>query len=51
MLGIDDNSDLIIQFPAFVESYGQSPLTLYQIEIVPVPIIDQNLHSNSYTKL
>ena len=38
--GIDDNSDLIIQFPAFVQPYRQSPPTVYQIEVVPSPIID-----------
>ena len=24
---------------------------LYQIEVVPVPIKDQNLHTNSYTEI
>ena len=45
----DDSSDIIIQFPAFEQPYNQSPLTLYQIEIIPVPIIDQNIHAKSYT--
>ena len=33
--------NLIIPFPNFVQSYTQQPLILYQLETVPVPIIDQ----------
>ena len=43
--------NLIIQFPVFVQPYTQQPLILYQIETVPVPIVDQNKHANSYTHL
>ena len=39
--GIDRDRDLIIQFPVFIQPYTQQPLMLYQIETVPVPIIDQ----------
>ena len=49
-LGIDDNSDLIMQFSELVPPYSESPLALYQIEIVLVPIIDQNTHANSNTE-
>ena len=38
--GIDNQKNLIIQFPVFVQPYTQTKLTLYQIETVPVPIID-----------
>ena len=38
MFGIDSQKNLIIQFPAFVQPYMQTKLTLYQIETVPVPI-------------
>ena len=31
--------------------YSQSPLRFYQIEIVPVLILDQNTQSKSYTDL
>ena len=31
---------LIIQFPVLVQPYTQAKLTLYQIETVPVPILD-----------
>ena len=47
--GIDDQRNLIIQFPVFVPPYTQQHLTLYQMEIVPVPILDQNKQAQSYT--
>ena len=40
-----------MQFLVFVQPYNQSSLTLYQIEIVPVLIIDQNVHGNLYTEM
>ena len=47
--GIDKNRNLIIQFPVFVQPYTQKPLALYQIETIPVPILDLNEEANSYT--
>ena len=41
--GIDDQRNLIIQFPAFDQPHTQQHLILYQIETVPVPIVDENL--------
>ena len=49
--GIDDQRNLIIQFPIFVQPYTQQHLTLYQMETVPDPIIDQNKQAQSYTYL
>ena len=49
--GIDKERNLIIQFPVFIQPYTQQPLILYQIETVPVPIIDQNTQAQSYTHL
>ena len=49
--GIDKERNLIIQFPVFIQLYTQQPLILYQIETVPVPIIDQNTQVQSYTHL
>ena len=40
--GINKDKNLIVQFPVFIQPYTQQPLILYQIETVPVPIIDQN---------
>ena len=45
---IDRNRNLIIQFPIFVQ---QQPLTLYQFETAPVPVIDKNTKADSYTQL
>ena len=49
--GFDEDRNLIVQFPVFVQPYTQQPLILYQKEKVPVPIIDQNEQTNSYTDL
>ena len=49
--GIDRNKNLIIQFPVFIQTYTQQPPVLYQLETVPVPIIDQNMQADSYTHL
>ena len=49
--GIDRKRNLIIQFPISVQPYTQQPLILYQLEIVPVPIVDKNTKANSYTEL
>ena len=35
-------------FPAFIKNYKQRPLSLYEVETVPVPIIDKNVKANSY---
>ena len=48
--GIDRNRNFIIQFPVFVQPYIQQPLTLYQLETVPVPIVDKNAKADSYTQ-
>ena len=47
--GIDQDRNLIIQFPVFVQPYTQKPLTLYQIETIPVLILDMNKRADSYT--
>ena len=49
--GIDKERNLTIQFPVFIQLYTQPPLILYQIETVPVPVIDQNTQAHSYTYL
>ena len=47
---IDQERNLIIQFPILVQPYTQQPLILYQLETVPVPIIEQNPNTQSYTE-
>ena len=49
--GINKDKNLIIQFLVFIQPYTQQPLILYQIETVPVPIIDQNTQAQSYMHL
>ena len=49
--GINEASNLIVQFPVFVQPNTQQQLILYQIETVPVPIIDKNKQAHSYTNL
>ena len=49
--GIDDKRNLIVQFPVLVHPHNQQHVTLYQLETVPVPIIDRNENAQSYTHL
>ena len=49
--GIDTQRNLIVQFPVFVQPYTQKRLVMYQIETVPVPILDENKQVHSYTEL
>ena len=47
---IDYKKNPIIQFPVFVQLYMQTKLTLYQVETVPVPILDAGNKVQSYTQ-
>ena len=49
--GIDNQRNLIVQFPVFAQPYTQKRLIMYQIETVPVPILDENKQVHSYTEL
>ena len=49
--GINKERNLVVQFPVFIQLYIQQQLILYQTEMVPVPIIDQNKQAHSYTCL
>ena len=49
--GIDNQRNLIVQFPVFVQPYTQKRLIVYQIETVLVPILDKNEQVHSYTEL
>ena len=49
--GIDKDMNLVIQFLVFIQSYTQKPLILYQLETVPVPILESNFEAQSYTHL
>ena len=41
----------ISQFPVFIQPHTQQPLVLYQLETIPVPVLDQNDKVQSYTHL
>ena len=47
--GIDDQRNLI--FNSFVQPYTQQHLTLYHMDTVPVPIVDENKQAQFYTYL
>ena len=49
--GINSDMNLVIRFPVFIQPYTQKHLILYQLEAVPVPILDQNTKAQSYTYL
>ena len=49
--GIDKDRNLIIQLLIFVKTFTQQPLMLYQLETVPVPILDHNDKALSYMLL
>ena len=49
--GTDKERNLIVQFLVFAQPYTQQKFILYQIEMVPFPIIDQNKQVHPYTHL
>ena len=49
--GIASQRNLIIQFPVFIQPCTQTKLTFYQVETVPVPILDTGNKVQSYTQL
>ena len=49
--GIDEERNLIIQFPVFIQPYTQTRLVMYQIEMVPIPVLDKNEQVQLYTQL
>ena len=42
---------LIVTFPVFIQDYRRPPLSLFEIETVPVPIPDENEKANSYSQV
>ena len=46
---IDREMNLVIQFPVFIQTHIQKPITLFQLETVLVPILDTNTDAQSYT--
>ena len=50
-LALYKDMNLVIQFQVFIQPYTQKPLILYQLETVPIPILDINTKAQSYTHL
>ena len=48
---IDKDMNLVVQFPVFIQPYTQKPLILYQLETIPLPILDRNNEAQSYMHL
>ena len=48
---IDTDMNPVIQFLVFTQPYTQKPLILYQLETVPVPILERNTKAQSYMYL
>ena len=42
---------LVVTFPVFIKDYKQPPLSLFEIETVPVPIPDRNKQIDSYSQV
>ena len=51
IFGIDNQRNLIVQFPVFMQPYTQKRWIMYQIETVPVPILEENEQAFSYIEL
>ena len=49
--GIDKDKNVIVQSPVLMQPYTQQPLVLYQLETVPVQILDKNDKAQSYLHL
>ena len=48
---LDRYFNLIVTFPIFIVPYNHQPLSLYEIETVPVPIEDQDQEASSFSEL
>ena len=42
---------LIVTFPVFIKDFKQPPLSIFEIETVPVPIPDKNRQADSYSQV
>ena len=42
---------LVVTFPVFIKDFKQLPLSLFEIETVPVPIPDRNRQADSYSQV
>ena len=51
MFGLDSDGSMVVAFPVFVKDHASKPKTLYEIEMVKVPIPDKNTEADSYSEV
>ena len=51
MFGLDSDGSMVVAFPVFVKDHASKPKTLYEIEMVKVPIPDRNTEADSYSEV
>ena len=49
--GLDSDNSMVVAFPVFVQDHASEPKTLYEIEMVKVPIPDKNKEADSYSEV
>ena len=49
--GIDRTSFFVVAFPVMIKPLEAAPITLYEIETVPVPIPDSDSAANSFSEV
>ena len=48
---LDKDNNLIVTFPILIAPIHQKPLSLYEIETVPVPIVDMDKSADSFSEV
>ena len=51
MFGLDSDGSMVVAFPVFVKDHASEPKTLYEFEMVKVPIPDRNQEADSYSEV
>ena len=51
MFGLDSDGSMVVAFPVFVKDHAGKPKTLYEIEMVKVPIPNRNTEANNYSEV
>ena len=49
--GLDSDGSMVVAFPVFVKDHASEPKVLHEIEMVKVPIPDQNKEADSYSEV
>ena len=51
MFGLDSDGSMVVAFPVFMGEHASWPKTLYEIEVVEVPIPGKNTEAGSYSEV